>query len=1283
MALKHRTFSNDLKAKDLCYSDDFFSLKGEKIIPADSFSFNNYQALKDVNDFKTNNYSNLFLTKKQANSNWLKADVKEEDELNGLATTISWFTYNSNNKEELGSWLYFSKNYEMFDINVNSVECQILYGKNSQASNFIFYLEFLDDNTCRISHTFGDLVFYLVVEDDKTIHFSKNIDGQKQIFVYNLDDNILKLYKKLNHKKYNVIDQVIGSYNKLYLLGINRDLYTKQATLVLYQNLDDVSSQTMIYINNNNLIFDYYLDGSWVSYNRNKYISSIDRNKSAFGLKTQALLHHEYNKEDGINFIPLKNNLTYKGNSIRGNYMNESVINYPDVDYRTYNSIHSGIAQEKGNDTIILSYTFTDQQYEVEQGDDLFFTIAQKSVQGTNMMQPLWPYKYINLNDTKFIKNGAFGSNVPFFADKVKKLQNHNTNIYTKSGEALQPNNEVYLCSWLYKANHESQPMWLDRYYYPDMISRKDALMSSYDTYKMSFQNIIDKNYNKDDVRNKIHKHTYFDKKSDLMISAGNSYRYQRISKAAIDQVNEKLDEYAIKTVTNESKKKVPLEDTIQFNNETYRLINYKDIKGTNKLNFNADFYLQGDKRMGVQIFGTDYNNGFNIQNRKDVAPFHYYATNEILYLCNNKFQVVHQFDLYQKYEDYILKLFLGDVFDDVIILSGTWMYILSYDLRLKSRIDLTAVEQENHSIKNLGSLVLNEFDTYQKLINYPYGDCEKIVQGQMITTDEIQETNADLFFGSIELNEKIISIDSVLIDYDTVTSGSVKIPSNLCQLMCRQTPRLYKNNLYIPIKQNILKIIMCPNCEEDNKIFTDVDRQEFPAAARILKSDEYYLNYNKTNNTEEDSERLGTEQGFIEVQNIIKHIYFDEDGVLYGLNFDQYGISSDGDTIYGLYSWDKYVKSGGWWWLFNQSLSKMKSELTTAKYAQFASPNSIDRVRINEKGEMCLIRNFNNLLTNTNPDNNKRLEIYDKTKAKIYEFDLSSYNKVITLDAYNFINEAHEEETCFCSICQAYGVYYKVMYLSNAKKMEIKQIQINGQICESFAEIINSNSLMRQKDYNVLYFNLHVPSNFIYDNIATIKWVLDDIQTGWYNINVNVDLDKAIFQVRINDQLHERITEDTHYWFRPYQNSDGTMFTTNYFVGTMAKKYGTTLNKLLKNSPYDPYTCKNLMIDKMIIHTKSLQYYEYLAMRLRNTYVNKLLLTLPCGMRNNIDELIRYFRYNIAPAISNKVKINISGTGLSTQGQFEMLRKEILEALKNNTDCLMTVKDIQFIQNE
>jgi hypothetical protein len=60
------------------------------------------------------------------------------------------------------------------------------------------------------------------------------------------------------------------------------------------------------------------------------------------------LIHHEYNNENGFNFVPLKTNLSYKGNSIRGNNTNQSDLNYPDVDYRIYNTIQSGTNQEKG-----------------------------------------------------------------------------------------------------------------------------------------------------------------------------------------------------------------------------------------------------------------------------------------------------------------------------------------------------------------------------------------------------------------------------------------------------------------------------------------------------------------------------------------------------------------------------------------------------------------------------------------------------------------------------------------------------------------------------------------------------------------------------------------------------------------------------------------------------------------------------------------------------------------------------------------------------------------------
>ena len=67
--------------------------------------------------------------------------------------------------------------------------------------------------------------------------------------------------------------------------------------------------------------------------------------------------------------------MTYKGNSIRGNNTNQSTSNYPDVDYRTYTSIQSGTNQEKGFDNITLTFTFVDQEYEIEEGDDLLFTI--------------------------------------------------------------------------------------------------------------------------------------------------------------------------------------------------------------------------------------------------------------------------------------------------------------------------------------------------------------------------------------------------------------------------------------------------------------------------------------------------------------------------------------------------------------------------------------------------------------------------------------------------------------------------------------------------------------------------------------------------------------------------------------------------------------------------------------------------------------------------------------------------------------------------------------------
>jgi hypothetical protein len=43
------------------------------------------------------------------------------------------------------------------------------------------------------------------------------------------------------------------------------------------------------------------------------------------------------------------------------------------------------------------------------------------------------------------------------------------------------------------------------------------------------------------------------------------------------------------------------------------------------------------------------------------------------------------------------------------------------------------------------------------------------------------------------------------------------------------------------------MKIIFCPDVDNDFKSFGDEDMGEYPASARYLTSDEFFLNYTKT----------------------------------------------------------------------------------------------------------------------------------------------------------------------------------------------------------------------------------------------------------------------------------------------------------------------------------------------------------------------------------------------------------------------------------------------------
>lgn len=1300
-----KSLKDNLSSIDFKY-DSFFSLKHESYPCSDSFSFNSYEALKNLNDVKMNNYSILMLSKRMKTSDWLNYSKRDDEDYLTIISTLSFRTANAYDAVLPGVFLYFNKNYEFWDINLKNVDYLLLENRPTDSYlNYIFNLNFISETEMTISHNFGDLIFYLCVNEDMSIRFTTEY-SDNCVFLYTLDNSYLRLYKKLitydiTYEEITKVDEngdtlVVTEEakrtpkNNLFVVCLGSG-QNGSHILSLDSKLEE-SSDSYFYINNNILDFDFYCNNSWVSYDGKDNISSISNDKSAFNLRSQFLFHYQYNDDNHINFIPLKNTQTYKGENIRGSYKIGTSLNNPDVNFKVYSSINSGYNQEFGSDNIMLNFVFTDQTYEINDGEDFSFRIED------NGDYPMLPFTQININDSKLIKNGSFGSSSPHFADKMKCTQSH---IGTKL-DSVTPNNGTYLCTWLYKPSHEADAVWMDRYYYPDMISRRKAL-TGVSTFKESFDNYLDKNYKlgndetisnlskeesdelKKSIEKTIEQNSYFDKVSDMVITPNKNYIYSRLSSDMVSNEIESLSPYLIKNIENKSGVEIEAENAINFDNDTWFKINHKKFNKTNQINFNTDIYISPKKKMGLQLFGTDYKHGFNIQNRKDLCPFFYMASDTCLYVINNNYEISRKFDFSEKYGDKIMKYVLGDMFDDIIVIAPLHFYILTYDLQLKTRISYT-------DILNIDNIQINfNEETYKSgnILNYPYVNYSMIIQKDNTNgSTKITKDGAGFMKMKFSPNKN----NSLVLHESSITSGEIIINTRISKIITSGNPIIYKNNLYIPCYSKILKIIFVPDSDNDN--FTQKDREEYACKIRELNTDEYYLNYvanNYGSNTESTEETTSFENEFIEVQNIIKNIFVDSNGYIYGFNYDRIAMSGDGDTLYGIYSWDKYINSGGWWWVYNQSLSKLKSNIDTSKYAEFSSSDSIDMICFNDENYMAMVRNFHNLESNTLAGN-KRFDIYDKTKEIIYTYDLTSYSDIKSIDSYSYIDEKDVEHKVFAFTVISGNYPQVILYDVNSKTINIMEFNANDSFVlnENFYSLVNSNSIMRYSDNkNALYFNLFIPNSYLYDYIAQIVWDISESQEGWYNINCSIDIDSAEFVLRINDEIYDSISYNDvdinnnklYPWFEPYVNSNGNTFDTTYYIGCTGKRYGTTLDRLLTYSIHDPYAIKNTKWKNLSIYNKKLTYCEYQAMRLKNKKINPLIITMPCGIRNSVEEIVRYFKYNMPSSISNHIKINISGLNDTIPDNYRLkFKNELFNSLKKETDGLIKIDDIEFI---
>jgi hypothetical protein len=460
---------------------------------------------------------------------------------------------------------------------------------------------------------------------------------------------------------------------------------------------------------------------------------------------------------------------------------------------------------------------------------------------------------------------------------------------------------------------------------------------------------------------------------------------------------------------------------------------------------------------------------------------------------------------------------------------------------------------------------------------------------------------------------------------------------------------------------KNLYAIINNPGWNRIVKIIFNPDyKNESAYTMRFLNDGEYYSNIT-----------VSKDSYLSESEAILKSICFSKDNNLYAFNFDIMKVAHDNDTVYGIIKEKK--DNDDWYYIFNQSLGRIQTSSTASRYAEFSSDVSIDNLAFGPNGSFALIRGFDT------DSKSQTFEVFDKSKTKIYNYPLKEYDKILSLDYYRFINSAFEEKNVYVAVVAANKSISAIVYDIDREGVDTYFTKLPYSEDDVFKGVIDSNKLLAHAEENNLYFNLYLPDG---NNCITHKWSLSEIEEGWYTISVNIDMDEANFTIKVNEIVIGDYNSDNTPSFKKHQYSNVSFLDGIYYIGTLPKQHGTTLNEiLLGDSRFDPYAWKNSKIRNTTVYNKSLEYYEQQANTLYFDKINPLTLTIPCGIRNGVEEIVRYFKFNKPNSFTNKVKINIAGLSkdIHMQSQLEALKSEIIASLSNN-DCLLKINEIEFI---
>ena len=358
----------------------------------------------------------------------------------------------------------------------------------------------------------------------------------------------------------------------------------------------------------------------------------VDEDKSTFDYFSNFLFNNEfysinpYQKANlNLNLINLKNEKTVNNEQSEGGVF----PGQPAFKHRYYQSLFTGVNQEKGNYNIGLGYA----------GYSISKILKKDNLNYFHIPFNIYPYEKLNVNDSSLVVSGAIPSDTPYYSDKIfKKLADYKYS--SPFGSVSNTETGAYLCTWLSGGNDINRPgLWVDRYYNPANISYYDALTESSTALLGTTDfDMISANVNMNYV-----KYDMYDKKSDLSFEKGALYAYHHVGnencKTYVDLLSGNLIFNNFQRYFNKFYIKQDFTGEINFDGNYFAKALDKSLDESSTYdNFSVSFDIYNDnwnKPFGSQIVGNYSNRGYGIFNYRRITPYSVSFDENEIYLYN------------------------------------------------------------------------------------------------------------------------------------------------------------------------------------------------------------------------------------------------------------------------------------------------------------------------------------------------------------------------------------------------------------------------------------------------------------------------------------------------------------------------------------------------------------------------------------------------------------------------------------------------------------------------